>query len=361
MVCLRAFNRHSTINTAGVGALALALAGCASTTPPPVVAPPPAKVAVAPSQEGMFKIGKPYQIDGKWYYPAEDYGYVGEGVASWYGQDFQGKRTANGEVFDMNTVSAAHPTLPLPSIVRVTNLDNGRVLNVRVNDRGPYKSSRIIDMSRRAAQLLGFYDVGTAHVRVEIDATESLNLKNLALKEHPPEMPVVIAAPRDAIITTSLAPVVASPNDIAPGSAPSITQSANAAPSASATAPDFKSITPGAAPAPANKVAPQKAAPQKAPVLKPLPKQETKIARANPGAEIPGMYVQAGAFSDPANAHRLEDQLKGLGNVVIVPVTVNNAQIYRVRLGPIADAAAAEAMLARVKGMGVDNAKVIRE
>ncbi len=309
--------------------IGFAVAGCGTTTPPPVT------VAAAPVPEveadGSFKIGRPYQIDGKWYYPAEDYAYVQEGTASWYGQDFHGKKTANGEKYDMNAVTAAHPTLPLPSVVRVTNLDNGRQLNVRVNDRGPFHSNRIIDLSRRAAQLLGFYDQGTAHVRVEIDATESINLKNLALKEHPPEMPKVVAAPRNAISSMALAPVTATPNEVLP-----------AAP---------KSATPKQAAPPA----------AKQPALKPLEGPPTRVARADPGRATPGYFIQAGAFSDPSNAQRLEQQLNTLGPVVIEPVTVNNAQIYRVRVGPFANAAAAEALLDRVKGFGHDDAKVVRE
>src|SRR3954467_2681379 len=162
----------------------LLMAGCASTPPAkPVVAVIPPAETVPP--EGLYKVGSPYQVDGIWYYPSENYSYREEGIASWDGKDFHGKRTANGETFDMNSVSAAHPTLPMPSSVKVTNLDNGRELKVRVNDRGPFKSNRIIDMSRRAAQLLGFDQQGTAHVRVEIDADESMRLKNVALRANP--------------------------------------------------------------------------------------------------------------------------------------------------------------------------------
>ena len=140
---------RATIRITGLAIAGFTLGACATTTPPPVatVAPVPKPVEA----EGSFKIGTPYQVDGKWYYPAEDYAYVQEGIASWYGQDFHGKRTANGEKYDMNAVTAAHPTLPLPSVVHVTNLDNGRQLSVRINDRGPFHSSRIIDVSRRAA------------------------------------------------------------------------------------------------------------------------------------------------------------------------------------------------------------------
>ena len=124
--------------------------------------------------EPIYKIGTPYKINGKWYYPAVDYDYEEIGIASWYGPGFHGKKTANGEIFDQNKVSAAHRTLPMPSIVRVTNLDNGKVLpKVRVNDRGPFAGNRIIDLSKKAAQELGFVNTGIAKVKVEILENES--------------------------------------------------------------------------------------------------------------------------------------------------------------------------------------------
>ena len=130
-----------------------------------------------------YKIGKPYKINGQWYYPAEDYDYSEVGTASWYGEDFHAKYTANGEIYNMNTLTAAHRTLPLPSIVRVTNLENGRSLVLRVNDRGPFAKNRIIDISKRGAQLLGFQNQGVAKVRVEIMAEESKELKEAILNK----------------------------------------------------------------------------------------------------------------------------------------------------------------------------------
>jgi rare lipoprotein A len=109
---------------------------------------------------------RPYQVRGIWYTPKEQPGYNEVGIASWYGQQFHNKQTSNGEVFDMWVVSAAHKTLPLPSIVEVTNLDNGKKIRVRVNDRGPFVEGRIIDMSRAGAEALGFANKGTARVRV---------------------------------------------------------------------------------------------------------------------------------------------------------------------------------------------------
>jgi len=140
----------------------LLLAGCGGSSERPQA------VAVPGPVGEEQKIGRPYQVAGIWYYPREDANYDETGTASWYGPNFHGKPTANGESFDMNAVSAAHPTLPLPSRVRVTNLENGRALIVRVNDRGPFARGRIIDLSRRAAQLLGFARNGTARVRVQL-------------------------------------------------------------------------------------------------------------------------------------------------------------------------------------------------
>jgi rare lipoprotein A len=120
-----------------------------------------------PKGGGYYHVGQPYRINGHIYYPAESPSYRAEGIASWYGPDFHGRLTANGEIFDMHGISAAHPTLPIPSYVRVTNLDNGRSMIVRVNDRGPYARSRLIDVSIGAAKALGFYGDGLAHVRVE--------------------------------------------------------------------------------------------------------------------------------------------------------------------------------------------------
>jgi rare lipoprotein A len=116
---------------------------------------------------GRRQIGKPYQIKGKWYTPREDLGYDRTGQASWYGPNFHGRLTANGEIYDQYAITAAHPTFPLPSYARVTNLANGRSLVVRVNDRGPYHEGRIIDLSAKASDMLGYQHLGVAQVRVE--------------------------------------------------------------------------------------------------------------------------------------------------------------------------------------------------
>lgn len=120
-----------------------------------------------PKGGGAYRVGSPYMVAGRVYVPEEDPHYRAEGLASWYGSDFHGRATANGEIFDSDGISAAHPTLPLPSYARVTNLSNGRSIVVRVNDRGPYHGNRIIDVSKHTAHLLGFTVRGTARVRVE--------------------------------------------------------------------------------------------------------------------------------------------------------------------------------------------------
>ena len=134
-----------------------------------------AKGQPVPRGGGTYRVGKPYTVGGKTYVPREDANYRAEGVASWYGDAFHGRLTANGEVFDMASLTAAHPTLPIPSYARVTNLSNGKSLIVRVNDRGPFHNDRLIDLSNRAADLLAFKGNGIARVRVEYVGRASLD------------------------------------------------------------------------------------------------------------------------------------------------------------------------------------------
>ncbi|HWW49685.1 MAG TPA: septal ring lytic transglycosylase RlpA family protein [Xanthobacteraceae bacterium] len=127
-----------------------------------------------PKGGGTYRVGKPYVVAGRTYTPRENPNYRAEGLASWYGDDFHGRLTANGEVFDMTSITAAHPTMPLPSYARVTNLRNGKSIVVRVNDRGPFHENRLIDVSNRAAKLLDFHANGVAPVRVEYVGRASL-------------------------------------------------------------------------------------------------------------------------------------------------------------------------------------------
>jgi rare lipoprotein A len=161
------------VRVAAVATLCLTLANCGkpgSVDPKYGVSASPRVVAAGeavPKGGGVYRVGKPYVVAGRTYVPEENVNYSEIGIASWYGDDFHGRYTANGEIFDMQSISAAHPTLPLPSYVRVTNLKNHKSIIVRVNDRGPYAHDRIIDLSVRTAKLLGFYGHGLAKVKVE--------------------------------------------------------------------------------------------------------------------------------------------------------------------------------------------------
>ena len=128
-----------------------------------------------PRGGGRYQVGKPYTVRGKTYVPEHNPNYAASGTASWYGSDFHGRKTANGEIFSANHITAAHPTLPLPSYARVTNKDNGRSVVVRINDRGPYVAGRIIDLSYRAASMLGYVNNGSANVTVEYVGEAPLN------------------------------------------------------------------------------------------------------------------------------------------------------------------------------------------
>lgn len=149
---------------------ALTLAGCQGTLglePALAAASSTEEAEEETAAEGRRHVGEPYQVRGRWYHPKEDEDYDETGLASWYGNEFHGARTANGERFDPSMLTAAHPTLPLPSFVRVTNLKNNKTAVVRVNDRGPFKQGRIVDVSRAAAEKLEFRRAGSAQVRVE--------------------------------------------------------------------------------------------------------------------------------------------------------------------------------------------------
>jgi rare lipoprotein A len=175
---IRGSNRlGQAVQAAAAISACLALANCSSSStsfsrldPKYGVSSSPRVVGAGepvPKGGGTYRIGKPYTVAGKLYVPEENINYRAEGIASWYGDAFHGRLTANGEVFDMASLTAAHPTLPIPSYARVTNVNNGKSLIVRVNDRGPYHGNRLIDVSNKAAELLEFKGNGTAKVRVE--------------------------------------------------------------------------------------------------------------------------------------------------------------------------------------------------
>jgi rare lipoprotein A len=297
-------------------ALLALLAACAGRAPPPAA-------ESATAGRGLYKVGQPYQINGVWYYPAEDFSYDETGIASWYGEDFHGKYTANGEVFDLNSLTAAHRTLPMPSVVQVTNLDNGRSIELRVNDRGPYARGRIIDVSRRAAQLLGFEGQGTAKVRVRILVPESIQVASLA--QHG-------GAAVEAGQAAPVMPVVMQPLTPPPG-----TRVASNEP-----APVPARPRPQPAPAPVIAAAPELPA-----TVAVVPVKPTQI------------YIQAGAFAVAANAVKVKSRIDSLGAVKVVGARVNGVDLYRVRLGPIGSVDEADRLLDRVVGAGLAEARIV--
>jgi rare lipoprotein A len=285
---------------------------------------------------GRFKIGAPYKVNGRWYYPALDYDYVGEGIASWYGPDFHGKPTANGEIFDMNELTAAHPTMALPSIAEVTNLENGRSVKLLVNDRGPFVGDRVIDVSRRAAQLLGFHQQGIARVRVAIVADESRAL-HAQLIGHP--MPVVAALPPSQPASPSRPGGGALPAEASVG---------------------FRPETRELASLPFAGGPPSSAAPTAAP--EPTTKQSSGFLIAEAAAaEPPGWFVQTGAFAERQNAERIRSRLSHLGSARISPVERNGQELFRVRLGPLPTVHQADRLLTDVEQAGVPEARVVYE
>ena len=148
--------------------LSVVLAGCSETQYVAHVAKQIALPGDTPRTVGHYKVGNSYVIKGRRYYPKERFNFTQTGTASWYGPGFHGKMTANGEIYNQNDLTAAHRTLQLPSIIRVTNVRNGRSIILRVNDRGPYAHNRVLDVSERAATLLGFKKQGVTKIRLEV-------------------------------------------------------------------------------------------------------------------------------------------------------------------------------------------------
>jgi rare lipoprotein A len=287
---------------------------------------------------GIYKVGNPYQINGVWYYPKEDPTYDETGIASWYGADFHGKSTANGEVFDMNDVTAAHQTLPMPSLVRVTNLENGRSIIVRVNDRGPFANGRIIDLSRRSAQLLGLERQGVGKVRVQMvgPASGDPNVAQPAAAVLAEEKPPVHAAPRSTVLASNLLP----PSGARP-QAPAVP----ARPSTSASAQPSATETLAAANA--------RQATQPTPPLQQTMRQEA--------VKPTSIFIQAAAFTRFDNANRLSAKLSGMAPTKVSSAIVNGTEFFRVRMGPINDVGRADQMLAYLIANDAPDAKIVVE
>lgn len=358
-----------TLHKLFASAMLLGLAACASGPE----APSPYGEG---SGRGHYKVGQPYTIDGVTYVPREDYNYDETGIASWYGPGFHGRYTANGEVYDQTQLTAAHRTLPMPSLVRVTNLDNGKSIVVRINDRGPYSKARILDMSDRAASLLGYKGAGTAKVRVQILAEESRAIADAAKAKgtyDPGDLPPlqqVAAAEGVNLSPTDSSPLAATSLKVERISLePELTpaQEASAEPlpiPATEAAPDFstplsakpkaKLVSSGAQPmVPAQKLQQLEA---KEAAGRYLPETKAQQGVAMPGLKI---YVQAGAFSVKENALKLKAALSKFGPTSISTADIEGKTFSRVRIGPFSDVAKADKALADVLQSGEKNARVV--
>lgn len=279
----------------------------AQAEPAPVQTVQPAANQPAANEQGAQpwlereRVGPPYEANGRWFVPTPEPGYQQTGAASWYGQDFQGRRTASGEVFDQEALTAAHPTLPIPSLVQVTNLENGREVIVRVNDRGPFTGDRVIDLSRGAANVLGFEQQGQArvHVRYLGPAPRRVNADGTAAPES-------VHAPASAPQQTEEGPRSLLPS-----------RAAETAELAGAPVQDRPAFTP---------------------------------ARAAP---VGAFFVQVGAYSDPVNAQRVRDAVSAAGPVVVDTRTMaSGAELFRVRVGPWASREEADAARRQLSTLG---------
>ena len=277
--------------------------------------------------QGKFKVGKPYSIAGQKYFPRETYDYVETGIASWYGPGFHANKTASGERYDQNELTAAHRTLQMPSLVRVTNLSNGRSVVVRVNDRGPFAKGRIIDVSGKAAQLLGMVNTGTARVKLELLANESRALAAAARRGESTKG-VEVAYNQTGRLPDSYA---------------------------------YQAPT--------------------GPVMSDVPNTEADIVTTAQVGSVPGhfddgkfhpnpvvtqsaivptnLYVQAGAFGVQENAQRLADKLSAIAPAQVEMGQYGGRVLYKVRLGPLDSVRAADTVLSKVLAKGQSDAIIV--
>ncbi|MEO5756713.1 MAG: septal ring lytic transglycosylase RlpA family protein [Mesorhizobium sp.] len=310
---------------------------------------------------GRDQLGKPYQVRGKWYYPKEEKHYAKVGLASWYGDAFHGRLTANGEVYDMSHLTAAHPTMPLPSYARVTNMKTGSSVIVRVNDRGPYHEGRIIDVSERAAQMLDYANIGTAQVKVEYVGRAPLDGDDdryLMASYHPGNR---IPDPSDGLPTGVMvamngpspslsvgATAVPFPGQLTNSSEPAM--SAQSSASGDLALPDFGPIVPER---------PEISLPPQSPfAIASLSYADERVERASNAFAVLGGdgmspadvlqswkrkaspagsandYVAAGSFENAAEAKRIAAQLAAFGKTEIQRSDLDGEDWYSVNLYP---------------------------
>jgi len=307
----RAPARNLVVILMGTGALA----ACATpqaryAAKHPVVGPTPGQMPNGAG--GRYKVGAPYEVGGVWYAPKEEPGYNQEGFATWYGASHHLKTTANGEVFDRYALSGAHTTLPLPSIVEVTNLENGRAVQVRLNDRGPFKGDALVDVSQEAARQLGFEQQGRARVRVRYVG------------------PAPLGAPDAGLRHSSYTPSPAPTDQLPAGPVP------------------YSGLSP----------APTEVAVASQPLAPLAPAAPAVTAAVTSGAVY---RVQAGAFADPTNAQKVVSALGSAVTATVEPFQrADGMTLYRVMVQGTADEGEAFALRDRVAAYGFEEARVVR-
>lgn len=302
---MRQLLKHSAVFIA----IGLIAAGCSSSKKDPfagIGSPYYSKAGPLPKGGGRYHVGNPYEVAGVRFTPKEQPNYDKVGIASWYGPQFHRRMTSNGEWFDMNELTAAHATLPLPSYAKVSNLENGRSVVVRINDRGPFVDTRIIDMSRRSAEVLGFKPKGMAKVRVQYigpaplnDQGQHLAAMNRELRSGTPVNRMMAAVEGRWMGETQVA-----------------------------------------------------AAEPYAPV-------ETNIASATNDYETPDYFVQVGSFADPYNAERAREELANSGPVEVQELMGSQGPLYRVRIGPMKNEGQAQLALRQAVDLGHRDARLI--
>ncbi|MBM3617679.1 MAG: septal ring lytic transglycosylase RlpA family protein [Alphaproteobacteria bacterium] len=318
---------------------------------------------------GVLKVGKPYEVMGQKYTPAYFPEYEEIGVASWYGPGFHGRATANGDKFDQHAMTAAHRTLPMPSVVEVTNLENGKKAVLTVNDRGPFSKERIIDLSKAAADKLGVISNGTARVRVKYLREESHKLIASSIKSGKLKADATTLAMLDMSADGTAAPspdfsLVSSAYADEPAFGKSsdnaVSQRAELTPviSRDLASPTAVELGGQGEPVVITSVTTTTLAPQV------VSTQDTYVESASNSAgqvDAPGRYIQVASFSQSQNAQQLAQKLAPLGRASVKTVDVSGRTWYRVRLGPLNDLSSARNTLTAVHGMGIPDAQIVQE
>ncbi len=312
-----------------------------------------------PRGGGTYRVGKPYQVHGIWYEPAHMPGYRAKGTASWYGDDFHGRKTANGEIYNMYALTAAHPTLPMPSYVRVTNVNNGRSLVVRINDRGPYHSNRVIDLSKRAANLLGVNGLGNVELsyldkKAPLDGHDDAWLM-AQIQENGRPMPAskiasIAPVPAWAMVDPDAQnPVRAALADVLPPDAEQV---------ASLRGPNIVTASadvPGSGEEIGIEAARLNGNPRQT-----AGSQPAFMASAEGQPALSNQLVQVGVYRDVAEAVRYRNRLSQYGPSRIEVSKTQGETLYQVNLGPFADMAAARIALKGAQEQGAAGAQLIR-